>query len=112
MALDTGFVRSRFPALADGFAYFDNAGGSLVLREVAADALVVALKGSATDIREKVLKNMSQRAAEGLREDLESRGPIRLLEVEARQKEILKVIRRLADSGEISLGGGNDDAYV
>jgi len=84
----------------------------MVLREVVADALVVALKGAATDIREKVLKNMSQRAAEGLREDLESRGPIRLLEVEAQQKEILKVIRRLADSGEISLGGGNDDAYV
>lgn len=84
----------------------------MVLREVAGDALVVALKGSATDIREKILKNMSQRAAEGLREDLESRGPIRLSEVEAQQKEILKVIRRLADSGEISLGGGNEDAFV
>jgi len=84
----------------------------MVLREVGGEALVVALKGSGSDIREKVLKNMSQRAADGLREDLETRGPIRLSEVEAQQKEILKVIRRLADGGEISLGGGTEDAFV
>lgn len=84
----------------------------MVLREVGGEALVIALKGSGTDIREKVLRNMSQRAAEGLREDLETRGPIRLSEVEAQQKEILKVIRKLADSGEISLGGGTEDAFV
>jgi flagellar motor switch protein FliG len=56
---------------------------------------------------------MSQRGAEALREDLESRGPVRVSEVEAQQKEILKVIRRLADAGEISIGGGGgEDAFV
>jgi flagellar motor switch protein FliG len=83
-----------------------------VLLEVANDALVIALKGATVEIREKILKNMSQRAAEALREDLESRGPVRVSRVEAQQKEILKVIRRLADTGEITIGGGGDDAFV
>jgi flagellar motor switch protein FliG len=55
---------------------------------------------------------MSTRAAEALREDLESRGPMRLSEVEAQQKEILKAVRRLADEGQIALGGGSDDSFV
>jgi flagellar motor switch protein FliG len=84
-----------------------------VLREVPADGLVIALKSAQAEIREKFLKNMSQRGAEALREDLESRGPVRVSEVEAQQKEILKVIRRLADAGEISIGGGGgEDAFV
>jgi len=83
-----------------------------VLREVANDALVIALKGTPPEIRDKILKNMSQRAAEALREDLESRGPVRVSDVEAQQKEILKTIRRLADAGEIAIGGGGDDAFV
>ena len=68
--------------------------------------------GATAEVREKILKNMSQRAAEALREDLESRGPVRVSDVEAQQKEVLKVIRRLSDSGEISLGGGGEDAFV
>jgi flagellar motor switch protein FliG len=84
-----------------------------VLREVPADGLVIALKGAQGEIREKFLKNMSQRGAEAMREDLESRGPVRVSEVETQQKEILKVIRRLADAGEISIGGGGgEDAFV
>ncbi len=83
-----------------------------VLREVANDSLVIALKGASAEIRDKILKNMSQRAAEALREDLESRGPVRLSDVEAQQKEILKVVRRLADAGEIAIGGGGEDAFV
>jgi flagellar motor switch protein FliG len=84
-----------------------------VLREVPADGLVIALKGAQGEIREKFLKNMSQRGAEAMREDLESRGPVRVSEVETQQKEILKVIRRLADSGEISIGGGGgEDAFI
>lgn len=55
---------------------------------------------------------MSSRAAETLREDLESRGPMRLSEVESQQKEILKIVRRLADEGQIVVGGGADDAMV
>ncbi|MFO0461520.1 MAG: flagellar motor switch protein FliG [Burkholderiales bacterium] len=83
-----------------------------VLREVANDALVIALKGASPEIRDKILKNMSQRAAEALREDLESRGPVRVSDVEAQQKEILKTVRRLADAGEIAIGGGGEDAFV
>lgn len=85
----------------------------LVLKEVATDQLIVALKGATAELRELVLSNMSSRAAEALREDLESRGPIRLSEVEAQQKEILKIVRRLSDEGQIMIGGGGEDeAFV
>jgi len=84
----------------------------LVLKEVATDQLIVALKGATNDLRELVLANMSTRAAEALREDLESRGPMRLSEVEAQQKEILKVVRRLSDEGQIMIGGGEEEAFV
>lgn len=84
-----------------------------VLKEVASDVLIVALKGAQPELKEKFLANMSSRAAETLREDLESRGPMRLSEVEAQQKEILKIVRRLADEGTIVIGGGGaDDAMV
>jgi len=85
----------------------------MVLKEVATDSLVIALKGATNELRELVLSNMSSRAAEALREDLESRGPVRLSEVEAQQKEILKVVRRLSDEGQIVImGGGEDEAFV
>jgi flagellar motor switch protein FliG len=85
----------------------------LVLKEVSTDALVVSLKGATNELRELVLANMSTRAAEALREDLESRGPMRLSEVESQQKEILKIVRRLADEGQIMIGGGGEDeAFV
>lgn len=84
----------------------------LILKEVATDALTVALKGAQPALKEKFLSNMSSRAAENLREDLESRGPMRLSEVEAQQKEILKIVRRLVDEGTVVLGGGGDDAMV
>ena len=91
----------------------EDRGIQLLLREVQSDALIVALKGASVELREKVFKNMSQRAAEMLREDLESKGPVKLSEVENEQKEILKVARRLADEGQLVLGGsGGDDAYV
>lgn len=83
-----------------------------VLKEVSSDVLIVALKGAQPELKEKILANMSTRAAETLREDLESRGPMRLSEVEAQQKEILKVVRRLVDEGTIVIGGGADDAMV
>lgn len=85
----------------------------LVLKEVATDQLVVALKGASNELRELVFNNMSTRAAEALREDLDARGPIRLSEVEAQQKDILKVVRRLSDEGQIMIGGGGDEeAFV
>ena len=84
-----------------------------VLKEVQSDSLIIALKGAPPEMREKIFKNMSKRAAETLREDLESRGPVRVSEVEAEQKEMLKIVRRLADEGQIVLGGGGGaDAFV
>jgi len=83
-----------------------------VLKEVATDGLVIALKGSSAEVRDKVLRNMSQRAAEGLKEDLESRGPVRVADVEAQQRDILRIVRKLADAGEIAIGGGSEDAFV
>lgn len=96
----------------DNLMDVDDKGIQLVLREVQSEVLVVALKGASEGLREKILKNMSQRAGEQLRDDLESRGPVKLSEVEAQQKEILKIVRRLAEEGQIALGGKGDDAYV
>jgi flagellar motor switch protein FliG len=79
---------------------------------VSSDTLVIALKGASTELKEKILSNMSSRAAESLREDLETRGPVRLSEVEAQQKDILKLVRRLSDEGQIMLAGGGDDSFV
>lgn len=76
-----------------------------VMREVQTDSLVVALKGTSQELRDKIFRNMSQRAAEMLRDDLDAKGPVRLSEVEAEQKEILKIVRKLADEGQIVLGG-------
>ncbi len=90
----------------------DDRGIQLLLREIQSESLIVALKGASEDLREKVFKNMSQRAAEMMREDLESKGPVRVSEVEAEQKEILKVVRRLADEGQIILGGKGEEGYV
>jgi flagellar motor switch protein FliG len=82
------------------------------LREVQSESLIVALKGASQELREKVFKNMSSRAADMLREDLEAKGPVKLSEVEKEQKEILGIVRRLADEGQLALGGKGDDAYV
>ncbi|MBA3998396.1 MAG: flagellar motor switch protein FliG [Candidatus Accumulibacter sp.] len=84
----------------------------LLLREIQSDSLILAMKGASDTLREKIFKNMSSRAAEMLREDLEARGPVRLSEVEAEQKEILKIVRRLADEGQIVLGGAAGEQMV
>jgi len=90
----------------------DDRGIQTLLREVDTEGLVVALKGADEALREKIFKNMSKRAAEMLRDDLEAKGPVRLSDVETAQKEILAVARRMADAGEISLGGKGGDEYV
>ncbi|HXY05111.1 MAG TPA: flagellar motor switch protein FliG [Burkholderiaceae bacterium] len=91
----------------------DDKGIQALLREVQSEQLIVALKGADQALRERVFKNMSTRAAETMREDLEAKGPVRLSEVEAEQREILKIVRRLADEGQIQLGsGGGDDEFV
>ena len=96
----------------DNILDLDDRSIQLLLREVQTESLVVALKGTDKELQDKIFKNMSQRAAEMLREDLESKGPVRLSEVEAEQKEILKIVRRLADEGQIMIGGGGEEQFV
>ncbi len=84
----------------------------VLLKEIESESLIIALKGAPVELREKFFKNMSARAAELLRVDLESRGPVRVSEVEAEQKKVLQVVRRLADQGAIMVGGRGEDAYV
>mgnify|MGYP003524812358 FL=1 len=96
----------------DDLNRLDDKGFQALLKEIQTESLVVALKGATPELRDKIFKNMSTRAAETLREDLESRGPVRLSEVEAEQKEMLKIVRRLADEGQIVMGGGGGDDFV
>jgi flagellar motor switch protein FliG len=97
----------------DNIMELDDRSIQLLLREVQSESLIIALKGTNAELREKIFKNMSQRAAEMLRDDLEAKGPVRLSEVEAEQKEILKIVRRLADEGQIVLGGkGEEGGFV
>lgn len=96
----------------DDLEKVDDRGFKAILKEVQSDQLIIALKGASHEIRERVFSNMSTRAGDALREDLESRGPVRLSEVEAEQKEILKIVRRLVDEGQIVLAGGGDEQLV
>jgi flagellar motor switch protein FliG len=96
----------------DDLGKLDDKGVQTLLKEVQSESLVLALKGATPDLRDKVFRNMSSRAAETLREDLESRGPVRVSEVEAEQKEMLKVVRRLVDEGQIVMASGSADDFV
>lgn len=117
------FIREYDPELAqriqdkmfvfENLLDIDDRSIQTILREIQSDSLVIALKGTSTDLKEKIFRNMSQRAAEMLRDDLESKGPVKLSEVEAEQKEILKVVRKLADDGQIVLGSkGGDEGLI
>jgi flagellar motor switch protein FliG len=90
----------------------DDRGMQELLRQVPADKLLISLKGADEEFKAKVFKNMSQRAGEMLKSDLEAKGPVRLSEVEAAQKEILMAARKLADEGTINLGGASGEEYV
>jgi len=96
----------------DNIIDIDDRGIQLLLREVQSEMLIISLKGASQDLRDKIFKNMSQRAAEMMREDLESKGPVRLSEVETQQKQILQIVRRLSDEGQIVLGGKGEDSFV
>jgi flagellar motor switch protein FliG len=96
----------------DDLNKLDDKGFQSVLKEVQSESLVIALKGATPELREKVFRNMSSRAAETLREDLESRGPVRVSEVESEQKEMLKIVRRLVDEGQIVLASGGADDFL
>lgn len=90
----------------------DDRGIQAILREVQSDNLILALKGADEEMKEKIFRNMSTRAADMLREDLEAKGPVRMKDVEVAQKEILGVAQRMSDAGEISLGSKSGDEYV
>ena len=93
----------------DNLKDVDDRGIQALLREVSSDILILALKGADDVLQEKIFGNMSKRAAELLRDDLEAKGPVKVSDVESAQKEILTIARRMADSGEISLGGSGDE---
>jgi flagellar motor switch protein FliG len=93
----------------DDLAELDDRAMQTVLREVSSEQLCLALKGADLRVKEKVAKNMSKRAAEMLTEDMEARGPVKLSDVEAAQKEILAMTRKLAESGQIALGGKGEE---
>lgn len=109
------YIREYDPALAqaiqdrmfifENLVHIDDRSIQTILREVRSDSLVIALKGTSEALRDKIFRNMSQRAGEMLRDDLEAKGPVKLSEVELEQKEILKVVRKLAEDGLIVLGG-------
>lgn len=96
----------------DNLVDVDDRGIQAILREVQQDSLLKAIKGAEDELKNKITKNMSKRAAEMLIDDLEALGPVRVSEVETAQKEILSVARRLADAGEIMLGGGGGDEFL
>jgi flagellar motor switch protein FliG len=95
----------------DNLIEIDDRGMQELLRNVQSDRLLIAMKGADDDLKAKIFKNMSQRAAEMLKDDLEAKGPVKLSEVEMAQKEILLAARKLAEAGTISLGG-KGEAYV
>ncbi len=100
--LDSMFIFEDIATLKDSVI-------QLILRDIPSEQLVIALKGASEQMRTKIYNNMSTRAAEMLKEDLENRGPVRLSEVEATQKQILQAVRKMADDGVIELGYKEDD---
>jgi flagellar motor switch protein FliG len=96
----------------DNLIDVDDRGIQTILREVQQESLLKAIKGVDESLKNKITSNMSKRAAEMLMDDLEALGPIRVSEVETAQKEILSIARRLADAGEIMLGGGGGDDFL
>lgn len=106
---DLGMQIQDLMFVFDNLKEVDERGIQALLREISSDVLIIALKGADDILQEKIFENMSKRAAELLRDDLEAKGPVKVSEVEGAQKEILTIARRMADAGEINLGGGGED---
>lgn len=96
----------------DNLADVDDRGIQALLREVSSESLILALKGADELVREKIFANMSKRASELLRDDLEAKGPVKVSDVEGAQKEILAIARRMAEAGEIVLGGKGGEEMI
>jgi len=106
---DLGVTIQDLMFVFDNLKAVDDRGIQSLMREVSSEVLILALKGSDDELKEKIFSNMSKRAAELLRDDLEAKGPVKLSEVEGAQKEILLIARRMADAGEIILGGSGEE---
>lgn len=106
---DMGVQIADLMFVFDNLKDVDDRGIQALLREVSSDVLILALKGAEDDLQDKIFKNMSKRAAELLRDDLDAKGPVRVSEVESAQKEILTIARRMADAGELMLGGSGEE---
>lgn len=96
----------------DNLKDIDGRGIQSLLREVSGDTLVVALKGADDVLKDKIFSNMSKRAAEMMRDDMETKGPVKLSEVKEAQKEILQVAQRMIEAGEIMISGKGGEEYV
>jgi len=97
----------------DDLLAIDDRGVQSLLREVQSDQLAIALRGAEPEVQDKVFRNMSKRAGEILKDDMEARGPVKVSEVEAAQKEIIAAALRLAEEGTIAIGGrGGDGGFV
>lgn len=90
----------------------DDRGIQSLLREISTETLILALKGADNELKEKIFSNMSKRAAELLKDDLESKGPVKVSDVELAQKEIIGIAKRMADNGELSLGGKGGEEMI
>lgn len=105
----------RLMFVFEDITLIDDRGIQQVLREVDNKELALALKMASEELKEKIFRNMSKRAAEGIQEDMEYMGPVRLKNVEEAQQAIVAVVRRLEDAGEIVIsgrGGGEDEIIV
>ena len=109
---DLGVTIQDLMFVFDNLKSVDDRGIQALMREVSSEVLILALKGSDDELKEKIFGNMSKRAAELLRDDLEAKGPVKLSDVEGAQKEILQIARRMADAGEIVLGGGGGEEMI
>ncbi len=106
---DLGAKIQEMMFVFDNIGELDDKSIQAILKDVPSDKLGLALRGADAKVKEKITKNMSQRAAAILVEDMEARGPVRLSDVESAQKEILTIVRGLIDSGAISTGGKGED---
>ena len=117
-----GAIREYDPELAqriqdkmfvfENLIELDNRSIQVIMREISSESLIIALKGTSQELKEKIFKNMSQRAAEMLKDDFEAKGPVKVSEVEAEQKEILKIVRKMADEGQIVLTKAGEEGVV
>ena len=96
----------------DNLIDVDDRGIQSLLREVSSETLILALKGADQAMKDKIFNNMSERAAQLIKEDMEYMGPVRLSDVEAAQQRIVDVVRRLEEAGEIIISGRGDKDII